>query len=167
MQAELLKIWTEANKTVLFITHQINEAVFLADRVAVMSARPGRIKGIVDIPFERPRGLGAERGGPIPRDRREDLADGRRVARAHRHDEGGRVVHTTSEPELPRAARRTFYQRHERLILGGIAVLVALAGWQALWSAGKISPLFFTGPSSVVTRFIDEWTNGRLKQDWL
>ena len=40
------------------------------------------------------------------------------------------------------------------LILGGIAVLVALAVWQALWSAGKISPLFFTGPSSVVTRFV-------------
>jgi len=46
---------------VLFITHQINEAVYLADRVAVMSARPGRVKGIVDIPFERPRGLALKR----------------------------------------------------------------------------------------------------------
>src|SRR5499426_2327969 len=61
MQAELLKIWSEARKTVLFITHQINEAVYLADRVAVMSARPGRIKGIVQIPFERPRALGLKR----------------------------------------------------------------------------------------------------------
>jgi len=74
-------------------------------------------------------------------------------------------VHTTSEPQLIEQPRRSFYQRHERLILGGIAVLVALAAWQALWSTGKISPLFFTGPSSVVTRFVDEWTNGRLKQD--
>ena len=48
MQAELLKIWSEARKTVLFITHQINEAVYLADRVVVMSARPGRVKGIFD-----------------------------------------------------------------------------------------------------------------------
>ena len=61
MQAELLKIWSQARKTVLFITHQINEAVYLADRVAVMSARPGHVKGIFDIPFERPRQLGLKR----------------------------------------------------------------------------------------------------------
>jgi NitT/TauT family transport system ATP-binding protein len=57
MQSELLKIWTQAKKTVLFITHQINEAVYLADRVVVMSARPGRVKGTFDIPFSRPRSL--------------------------------------------------------------------------------------------------------------
>ena len=61
MQAELLKIWSAARKTVVFITHQINEAIFLADRVAVMSARPGRIKGIVQIPFQRPRALSVKR----------------------------------------------------------------------------------------------------------
>jgi ABC-type nitrate/sulfonate/bicarbonate transport system permease component len=60
---------------------------------------------------------------------------------------------------------RSFYQKNERLFLGGTAVVIALVGWQALWSAGKVSPLFFTGPSSVVTRFGEEWTNGRLKQD--
>jgi NitT/TauT family transport system ATP-binding protein len=61
MQAELLKIWSQARKTVLFITHQINEAVFLADRIAVMSARPGRVKGIVTVPFSRPRSLTLKR----------------------------------------------------------------------------------------------------------
>jgi len=61
MQAELLKIWSENRKTVLFITHQINEAVYLADRVAVMSARPGRLKGVFKIPFERPRTLHLKR----------------------------------------------------------------------------------------------------------
>ena len=61
MQAELLKIWAKAHKTVLFITHQINEAVYLADRVAVMSARPGRVKEVFTIPFERPRALSLKR----------------------------------------------------------------------------------------------------------
>jgi NitT/TauT family transport system ATP-binding protein len=61
MQSELLKIWAKARKTVLFITHQINEAVYLADRVAVMSARPGRIKQVFRIPFERPRTLHLKR----------------------------------------------------------------------------------------------------------
>jgi NitT/TauT family transport system ATP-binding protein len=61
MQAELLKIWSQARKTVLFITHQINEAVYLADRVAVMSARPGRLKEVFKIPFGRPRTLALKR----------------------------------------------------------------------------------------------------------
>lgn len=61
MQAELLKIWAQARKTVVFITHQINEAVYLADRVVVMSARPGRVKSVFPIPFDRPRTLSLKR----------------------------------------------------------------------------------------------------------
>lgn len=61
MQAELLKIWTQARKTVLFITHQINEAIYLADRVVVMSARPGHVKDVFRIPFGRPRTLSLKR----------------------------------------------------------------------------------------------------------
>src|SRR5436190_18358366 len=61
MQAELLKIWTKAKKTVVFITHQFNEAIYLADRVVVMSARPGRVKDVFAVPFERPRNLSLKR----------------------------------------------------------------------------------------------------------
>jgi NitT/TauT family transport system permease protein len=67
--------------------------------------------------------------------------------------------------ELLEVPRRSFYRRYERAILGGTAVVVVLAIWQALWSAGSISPLFFTGPSSIVQRFAEEWTDGRLKAD--
>ena len=70
-------------------------------------------------------------------------------------------------PTLSEKPHRSFYERHERVILGSIAVVIALAGWQAMWSAGKISPLFFTGPSQVVVRFGEEWTMGRLKQDMI
>jgi NitT/TauT family transport system ATP-binding protein len=62
MQAELLKVWNQAQrKTVLFVTHQIDEAVFLSDRVIVLTVRPGRIKEIVPITFARPRELGLKR----------------------------------------------------------------------------------------------------------
>ena len=61
MQLELLKIWSQARKTVVFITHQINEAIYLSDRVAVMSPRPGRVKGVFDVPFDRPRTLSLKR----------------------------------------------------------------------------------------------------------
>ena len=55
LQDELLRIWQENRKTVLFVTHSLDEAIRLADRVLVMSAAPGRIKTEVVIPFARPR----------------------------------------------------------------------------------------------------------------
>ena len=61
MQAELLRIWNAAKKTVLFITHQIDEAIFLSDRVIVMSARPGRILADLPITLPRPRQLEVKR----------------------------------------------------------------------------------------------------------
>jgi NitT/TauT family transport system ATP-binding protein len=55
MQAELLRIWQQARKTVLFVTHQIEEAVYLSDRVMVMTKRPGFAKKVFDIELARPR----------------------------------------------------------------------------------------------------------------
>jgi NitT/TauT family transport system ATP-binding protein len=53
MQAELLRIWQGSRKTVIFVTHDVQEAVFLAERIAVMSARPGHIKEIVETRFDK------------------------------------------------------------------------------------------------------------------
>jgi NitT/TauT family transport system ATP-binding protein len=53
MQAELLSIWQRSRKTVIFVTHDVHEAVFLAERIAVMSARPGHIKEIVETRFDK------------------------------------------------------------------------------------------------------------------
>ncbi|WP_457611795.1 ABC transporter ATP-binding protein [Methanocaldococcus sp.] len=55
LQNELLKIWEKDKKTVFFVTHSIDEAIYLSDRVAIMTARPGRIKEIIKIDLERPR----------------------------------------------------------------------------------------------------------------
>ncbi len=61
MQAELLRIWSETTKTVIFVTHQIDEAIYLSDRVVVMSARPGRILADIPIDLPRPRELRIKR----------------------------------------------------------------------------------------------------------
>jgi NitT/TauT family transport system ATP-binding protein len=61
MQAELLRIWNADRKTVIFVTHQIEEAVYLSDRVVVMSARPGRILADIRIEIGRPRQLEVKR----------------------------------------------------------------------------------------------------------
>ena len=55
MQNDLLNIWERDRKTVLFVTHSVDEAVFLSDKVVVMTRSPGRIKQVVDIDLSRPR----------------------------------------------------------------------------------------------------------------
>ncbi|CAI8917397.1 ABC transporter ATP-binding protein [Pseudomonas serboccidentalis] len=57
MQQLLLRVWGNSKKTVLFVTHDIDEAILLGNRVYVMGAKPGRIKQILDVPIERPRSL--------------------------------------------------------------------------------------------------------------
>jgi NitT/TauT family transport system ATP-binding protein len=61
MQSELLRVWRSNRKTVMFVTHQIDEAVYLADRVVVMTSRPGQIKAMLNVDIPRPRDLSVKR----------------------------------------------------------------------------------------------------------
>jgi NitT/TauT family transport system ATP-binding protein len=61
LRIDLEELWLRAPKTVIFITHSIDEAVLLADRVLVMSPRPGRIERVIEVDIARPRGLGGRR----------------------------------------------------------------------------------------------------------
>src|SRR5690606_28449399 len=57
LQAELLSIWQQRRKTVVFVTHQLAEAVYLADKVVVLGANPGRVREVAPVPLARPRSL--------------------------------------------------------------------------------------------------------------
>ncbi|MBN3802645.1 ABC transporter ATP-binding protein [Paraburkholderia sp. Ac-20336] len=57
LQEELLRIWDETRKTVLFITHSVDEAATLGDRIMIMTAQPGCVKRVIDVPFQRPRSV--------------------------------------------------------------------------------------------------------------
>ena len=67
MQQELLRIWQKTKKTILFVTHSVDEAVFLADRIVVLTRRPGSVREIITIPGERPRERTSEEFGQIRR----------------------------------------------------------------------------------------------------
>ncbi len=64
LQAELVRLWEQTGKTVIYITHSIEEALLLGDRCVVMTAQPGRIKQIINVPFPHPRDLIALSAAP-------------------------------------------------------------------------------------------------------
>jgi len=64
MQEELLRLWADEKKCVMFVTHDLDEAVLLADRVVVLSGQPGRVREIIDVPLPRPRWEYDVRGRP-------------------------------------------------------------------------------------------------------
>lgn len=84
MRYELLRIWERSRKTVVFVTHSIQESIILSDAVAVMSARPGRVRGVVEIRLPRPRSEEIER---TP----EFLEYVGRLKRLLKEDENGRA----------------------------------------------------------------------------
>jgi len=89
MQQWLLRIWQEDRKTILFVTHDVEEALFLSDRVYVMSGRPGRIELCVDVALERPRELERTTTAPEFAELKLKLIEPLRRASAAAHGEDG------------------------------------------------------------------------------
>jgi NitT/TauT family transport system ATP-binding protein len=74
LQSELLRIHAETEKTTLFVTHDLDEAIYLSNRVVVLAAKPGRVKRIIDIPFPHPRPeLPELRGDPVFQEIRREM----------------------------------------------------------------------------------------------
>ena len=87
LQRELLRIWREHRRTVVFITHSVPEAVFLADRIVVMTARPGAIKSCIDVSLPHPRDSGDDAFRDIERSIYADLDE--ELARTFAREGGG------------------------------------------------------------------------------
>ncbi len=73
LQVELIRIWNETRKTIVFVTHNIEEAVVLGDRIAVMTSRPGRILAVIDVNLPKPRDVNSPEFNAIERHARELL----------------------------------------------------------------------------------------------
>jgi len=73
MQNELLRIWERDRKTIIFVTHDLDEAILLADRIVVFGTHPGRVVHVEDVPLERPRNLAELRHNPVYGDTWERL----------------------------------------------------------------------------------------------
>src|SRR5438105_2038579 len=89
LQEELLRIWEEHKKTVVFITHSVDEAVFLGDRIMIMTAQPGKLKAFASVPLARPRNLMELQKLPLYGELITDIWSSLReeVDRARRHEQ--------------------------------------------------------------------------------
>lgn len=164
LQDELLRVWHEVRTTVIFVTHSIDEAIYLSDRVVVMGTRPGRI--VADVPVDLPRPRYASdvkaspRFGELRHEVREALLSGqpgdgtrtREVTRSEpRRPPGGRDRHgSAGERTLPAASPT----RRIRLVPNATAirvlsVLATLVLWE--WVGRDINPIFFSYPSAILS----------------
>ena len=190
LQQELLRIWERSGKTVVFITHSVEEALTLGDRVIVMSARPGRIVADIALPFGRPRDVLAMRRDPrfgeltykvwqlLKGSHAEDPApEGDTVVPLLRkstsaqptEEPSARLPAAPSPAPLDRAAleaavRPGWWERSLEYV-GMFSPLIVLALWELLGRSGVIDPRFFPPPSMIGSTFWSELVDGNLPRD--
>ena len=149
LQAELVRIWEQTRKTVVYITHSIEEALLLGDRTVVMTAQPGRIKQIIDVPFPHPRDVLALSASP----------------------EFGRLkldIWRVLEEEVMRArggggAMSGLSGKARERLLYLISPIALSLLWQVLLKLGIGDRRFIPAPSDIAQRFVKLLANGELE----
>ena len=153
LNIELLEIWRRMQSTVVFVTHSISEAVFLSTRVVVMSPRPGRIAGTVDIDLPA-AAHGRDARGPAllrARDRGARAAARRRRRRARLAARRGALVSTVARHDPPASARRVSPTGCPRSSSSSPAIAI----WQISIDVFNIQKFLLPKPSAIVSTF---WT---------
>ena len=151
MQEELLRIWSTLGKTVIYVTHSLEEALLLGDRVVLLTARPGRVSQIFPVELGRPRGLEVRGIAGVRHLAREDLVP---PARGGRPRHGGRARRGVT-------VRRCAGWLAEHWIAVG-SPLVVLAAWEWASAAGLLREAFFPRPSTILVHLRRLATDGTL-----
>jgi hypothetical protein len=154
MNVELLRIWRESGTTAILVTHTISEAVFMADRVHILSANPGRVAGVVDVDLPRPRRIDlmkSPRFNALENAVRQVLFDDEEESRDQRRsapmaDRLARGFSASGRPRLTLAGPgRSCWRSPCRL--GWTPITIPAPSAVAASSARAARPLYHIGPS--------------------
>ncbi len=150
MNIELQRIWMETRgKTILLVTHSIGEAVFLADRVVLLSPRPGRIDTVVEVDFARPRSLDVQASPEFQRivtDLRHRLVDD--FLRGHGHDRYRRPPIVRATPGIACRGSRRLCLRRRSSWLAALCHAVAHLGLHPALAASGVEGVARSSGSS-------------------
>lgn len=166
LQQELLRIWERTGKTVLFITHSVEEALTLADRVIVMSARPGEIVADIAVPFPRPRDVLDLRRLPAFGEMTYEIWQ---LLARHKTKPSAEILAASAKPVPENLAHLARPSVRERVlsILGVFSPLFVLLVWECLVRANWMDTRFFPAPSDIAVVFWDELAYGTMAADAL
>ena len=172
LNLELLQIWDALGSTIVFVTHSISEAVFLSTRVVVMSPRPGRITGIVDIDLPAAAHRGRARAAALLRARRRRPSPATRLGRAgerRRADRGGGRAVSAGPTAVQPVPRGIFARRVGRGVRDWIPAVVVFALGMAAWEFGvkalDVQNFLLPPLSDILSTFWDD-RSGLLNAAW-
>ena len=157
MQSELLRIWSESGKTVLFITHQINEAIYLADRVIVFGARPGKVKEMIKIDLPRPRDLSIKRDPKFLQVRGSALELDRRRSQKDHAPRSGRPQHQQLRFSTGLDMMRSRFNSQSLILVGCTAFVLYLAGiplLMLLYGSIRSAPIGEPGATYTIQNYV-------------